>query len=241
MNLHIIYSQKFFEGTEEMSLSEHQKLQEAWQCRVGMQKQNSWFYSLKILKLENCEIQPCAIPSNILPYLRTLKELQVRGCNNVEVIFEMNGEEGIGSTFHLQKLALEKLPKLKDVWERNGKGTESFQNLKLVDVSECDNLEIVFPLSLAKTLKKLDELKIISCECLHEIVRKEEETIAMFVFPCLTTLTLGYLPDLIYFYPEPFTLECSTLNKLSVWNCPELELFGSGNRQSFFFDLKVTR
>ncbi|KAK7382138.1 hypothetical protein VNO80_00859 [Phaseolus coccineus] len=229
---------KFFEGMEEMSLSEHQELQETWQRGAGLQKQSSWFYSLKILKLENCVIQPCAIPSNILPYLRSLEELQVRGCNNVKVIFEMNAEEGTGTTFHLQKLTLQELPQLKDVWERNGKGTQSFQNLKVVNVSECENLQTVFPLTLAKNLKKLDELEIVFCDGLHEIVRKEEDTEAVFVFPCLTALYLGDLPELIYFYPESFTLKCPVLNKLFVWSCPELELFGSANRQSIFFDLK---
>ncbi|XP_027905952.1 uncharacterized protein LOC114165560 [Vigna unguiculata] len=231
----IFEEKKFFEGMEEMSLPEHQ---ETWQRGVGLQKQNSCFYSLKVLKLENCVIQPCAIPSDILPYLRSLKELQVRGCNNVEVIFEMNGEEGIGSTFHLHKLTLEKLPKLKDVWERNGKGTESFQNLKLVNISECDNLQTVFPLSLAKNLKKLDELQIVHCHRLQEIVRTEDDTSVVFVLPCLSKLCLVDLPELIYFYPESFTLECSALNKLFVWSCPELELFGSANRQPIFFDLK---
>jgi len=112
MNLHNIYSQKFFEGMQEMSLSEHHELQETWQRGAGLQKQNGWFYSLKILKLENCVIQPCAIPSNILPYLRSLKELQVRGCNNVELIFEMNAEVGTGTTYHLHKLTLQELPRL---------------------------------------------------------------------------------------------------------------------------------
>jgi len=239
MNLQNTYSQKYFEGMEEMSLSEHHELQETWQRGAGLQKQNSWFYSLKILKLENCIIQPCAIPSNILPYLRSLKELQVRGCNNVEVIFEMNAEEGTG--FNLQKLTLQDLPKLKDVWERNVKGTQSFQNLKQVNVMECENLQSVFPLTLAKNLKKLEELEMLFCHELHEIVRKEEDTSAVFVFPCLTTLHLRYPPELIYFNPESFTLECSALNTLSVWSCPELELCRSPNRQFIFFDLKVTK
>ncbi|XP_068477284.1 uncharacterized protein [Phaseolus vulgaris] len=150
----------------------------------------------------------------------------------------MNAEEGTGTTFHLQKLTLQQLPRLTDVWERNSKGTQSYQNLKVVNCKECENLQTVFPLTLAKNLKKLDELEILFCYKLHEIVRKEEDTAAVFVFPCLTTLHLGYLPELIYFYPQPFTLDFPVLNKLIVWNCPELELFGSANRQSIFFDLK---
>ncbi|XP_027906484.1 uncharacterized protein LOC114166030 [Vigna unguiculata] len=234
----IFEEKKFFEGMEEMSLSQHKELHKSWKRGAGLQEQNSQFYSLKILKLENCVIRPCAIPSNILPYLRSVKELQVRGCNNVRVIFEMNAKEGTGTTFQLQKLILEQLPKLENVWESNGKGTESFQNLKLVHVSKCEKLQTVFPFTLAKNLKKLVKLEIVSCGGLYEIVKNEGDTTTMFVLPCLTTLYLCDMPELIYFYRQSFTLDCSALNTLAVVGCPELELFGSANRQSIFFDLK---
>ncbi|XP_027337392.1 uncharacterized protein LOC113851106 [Abrus precatorius] len=205
---------KFFEGMEEMSFSKHLELQKAWQEGVGMQ--NSWFYSLKTLKLENCEIQPCAIPSNILPYLKSLKELE--------------------------KLTLQGLSELTHVWEKNGQGTLSFQNLQVVFVIDCENLQNLFPVVLAKNLKKLDKIKIENCDGLLEIVGKEEDTALgiteKFVFPCLTCLNLYVLPQLTYFYPGTFILECPTLYRLSVWRCLKLKLFenaqleGEGNNNS---------
>ena len=175
---------------------------------------------MKILKLNKCKIQPCAIPSNILPYLKSLKELEVGDCKNVEVIFEMDVTEDAGTTFQLQNLSLERLPKLMQAWKGNGRGTHSFQNLQEVFVIGCQRLQNVFPAAVAKNLKKLHSLFIISCQRLEEIVKKEEdaeaEAAAEFVFPCLTTLHLSNLPELICFYPEPFTLGCPVLDKLHV-------------------------
>jgi len=108
-----------------MSFSNHPELQQAWQGgEVDPQSIHSWFYNLKVLKLENCEIQQCAIPSNILPCLKNLSELMVQDCNKVEVVFEMNVTEGNGTTSQLRKLTLKGLSKLKNVWERNGEGTQ---------------------------------------------------------------------------------------------------------------------
>ena len=221
-----------------MSFSDHPELQKAWQgVGVYLQSIHSWFYSLEILKLENCEIQQCAIPSNILPYLKCLKELVVQGCNKVKVVFEMNDTERTGPTFQLQKLTLQNLSKLKNVWEINGEGTHSFQNLQEVSVQECHMLQTVFPAALVKHLKKLYTLEIESSRGLLEIVGKEDNVASdqtqNFVFPCLTTLILFDLPELIYLYPESFTLERPVLNTLLVSDCPKLNLF------PLFLDPKV--
>lgn len=244
--------QKFFEGMGKMSFCKHPELQEAWQGgQVNLQIIHSWFCSLKILKLKKCEIQPCAIPSNILPYLKSLKELEVRDCKNVEVIFEMDVTEDAGTTFQLQKLSLERLPKLMQAWKGNGRGTHSFQNLQEVFVVDCQRLQNVFPAAVAKNLKKLQSLFIRSCQRLLEIVKKEEdaeaEAAAEFVFPCLTTLLLSNLPELSCFYSKPFTLGCPVLDQLYVVDCSKLELFEisesapteSANRKPVFSDLKV--
>ncbi|XP_068479201.1 uncharacterized protein [Phaseolus vulgaris] len=155
----IFQDKKFFEGMDMMSFSDHPELQKAWQGDK-VYPQNNWFYSLKILKLENCEIQPCAIPSNILPYLKCLNELFVQDCNKVKVVFEMNVTEGTGATFQLQKLTLGNLSELKNVWERNGEGTHSFQNLQEVSVQDCDMLQTVFPAALVKNLQSFTNLKL---------------------------------------------------------------------------------
>ncbi|KAL2337366.1 hypothetical protein Fmac_011812 [Flemingia macrophylla] len=236
---HVFKFRKYFEGMGEMSFSNHPELWQAWQGVVDPQSIHNWFHSLKILKLEKCDIQPYAIPSNILPYLTSLRELEVRNCKYVKVIFEMNVREGAGAVFQLQKLTLQGLKMLMHVWKRNGEGTHNFENLQLVFVSGCVKLLNVFPAALAKNLKKLEKLEIEKCDELQEIVEKEEKTgIQNFEFPCLTTLQLQCLPRLIYFYPAPFILQSPELSNLFVFGCPELELFKSANRNPLFSDLK---
>ncbi|XP_061345977.1 uncharacterized protein LOC133291694 [Gastrolobium bilobum] len=238
---------KFFEGLEKMSLSEHPKLQQAW--NDGVDIENNWFYSLKTLKLVNCEIQPpCAIPSHVLPYLNRLKELEVRNCKKVKAVFDMNGTEIIETSFQLKKLTLSRLDELTHVWKKTGQGTLKFQNLQEVFISSCYKLGTLFPAALAKNLKKLEKLEVQNCEKLEEIVGQEEEAVAQeteeivvqeeaavaqvtekFVFPRLTSLVLWNLPRLTHFCPGTITLECPSLNHLSVGNC-KLVLFPSVNQ-----------
>lgn len=239
---------------DEMSLSEHLDLQQAWhRDEVGRLKE-SWFYNLKTLKLEGCKNLSSAIPSNFLSYLKTLKELEVRNCNQVEVIFENDTES---TPSQLKNLSLEGLSKLEHVWEKNYQGDRRFRNLQEVFVSACESLKTLFPMALAKNLNKLEKLEIEGCEKLLEIVGKEEDVVAdeagNFVFPCLFSLDLFDLSELTYFYPGKFNVECPELHELRVMECPKLELFqsalpkGEGEgcsasiyRQPLFSDLKVS-
>jgi chorismate mutase len=243
----------FFEGMDKMSLSEQCELQEAWYGGVDLK--SSWFYSLKTLKLDNCDIEPYAVPSNILPYLNSLKELEVRDCNKVKVIFAKNDAKAIPS--QLNNLTLSGLSELEHVWEKNCRGNLRFQNLQQVLVTNCKGLKSFFPAALAKNLKKLEKLEIGSCQNLTDIIGKEEVGVAdaaeKFLFPCLTSLKLYYLRELTYFYPEIFNVECRELHELLVLECPNLELFQSSftegegesssisiNRQPLFSDIKVS-
>ncbi|XP_027337393.1 uncharacterized protein LOC113851107 [Abrus precatorius] len=250
----VFLQQKFFEGVNEMCFSNYPALQEAWRGEVGLQ--NNLLYSLRTVKLVNCEVQPYAIPSNILPFFKCLKELEVRDCSKVKGIFEMKDTEHMRRESKLQKLTLQGLPVLTHVWEKNCQGIIGFQNLKHVFVSGCKNLQTLFPVSLAKNLKKLEILEIESCGGLLEIVGKVEEIAAditdKFEFPCMTWLDLYNLPQLTYFSHQAFTLECPSLNILAVLYCPKLDLFPSAhpecegdstststNRQPLFSELKA--
>ncbi|KAK7395756.1 hypothetical protein VNO78_16323 [Psophocarpus tetragonolobus] len=229
---------KYFEGMEQINLSEHPTLRERWQHGIFG---NDWFCSLKILKLGELHDQ-CAIPSKTLHWFKSLKELEVQGnegsCEQVQVIFAMNVKKGEGTTFQLQKLTLRGLPNLMHVWERNDEGIHSFQNLQVVSIRDCENLETVFPVDLAKNFKKLDTLEIESCHRLQQIVGNEEDQAVEFEFLCLTTLNLFDLPNLQYFHTESFTLECPALNTLSVLDCPMLKPFENDNTESRFFGIK---
>jgi hypothetical protein len=223
----------FFEGMDEINVSEHPELQE---CQYGNPfQQSNWFYSLKTLKLKNCNNQSCAIPSNILPCLKSLKELDVRDCDMLEVVFNFSDAEIMGTTSQLKKLTLENLPRLTHVWKKNLKVSHNFQNLQQVIVVNCKNLETLFPVTLAENLMKLEELKIEFCNKMLAIVEKEtsgKEVTKKFVYPYLTILTLTSLSNLTFFFPGSFTLECPALNNLTVYHCFSLKLFQSEHLES---------
>ncbi|KAL2337373.1 hypothetical protein Fmac_011819 [Flemingia macrophylla] len=191
--------------------------------RTGSLTQNNWLHDLVTLKLRS------SIPTEFLFHLKNLEEMEVCDSDKVEVIFYMN-HQIMEITSGLKKLSFKRLSKLMRVWE-NSEGVHSFQDLKDVVVSECENLQTLFPVSFAKYLEKLEKLEIESCQKLQAIVGKEEgkttnETERL-VFHSLEKLDLVDLPQLAYFYSQTFTLECPVLTNLCVLNCHKLELFQS--------------
>ncbi|KAL2337371.1 hypothetical protein Fmac_011817 [Flemingia macrophylla] len=195
-------------------------------------QQSKWLHlcDLEALKLHKWII-PYAISSAILHLLKNLKQLEVRDSPVVEVIFDMRGIKTMEMAFRLKKLNLHGLSKLRQIWDKNCEGVLIFPNLQEVVVSNCGNLQTLFPASLARNLKQLQKLEIKSCDKLQAIFEKEEETdvTEKFVFSRLQKLNLQNLPLLSYFYPQTFTLECPGLKILSVLDCDELELFQSAH------------
>ncbi|RYR24613.1 hypothetical protein Ahy_B02g058123 [Arachis hypogaea] len=229
----------FFEGMEEVSVSDHlAHLQQLMQSKGVGQQENVFkkglreelFNNLKTLKLSGCEFEPYAIPSNVLFTFKNLKELEVDNCEKIKGIFEMNDTKMMGTSFQLKKLTLEALPNVKHVWQPKKQGILSFKNLQIVTVNECKDLRTLFPIALARDLKKLEELDVRDCDELSNIIEAEEAGTVdeHLVFPCLTTLALCYLPSLTDFCSQKFTLECPELNCFDVYDCnDQLELFQS--------------
>jgi len=242
-------------GMDKERFSKHPEIKEAWYG--GLTLQNNLFYSLKALHLDNCDFEEYAIPSNILPCLKNLNELEVRNCIKIKVIFDMNDNDTIETTSQLKVLNLKGLSELIFVWKKNCRGILRFQNLQQVSVERCQRIQTLFPADLARKLKMLQKLTVDSCQELQQVVGEEEdagtEVMKKFVFPSLTSLYLLELPQLKYFYPKIFIVECPKLNNLNVLGCPKLELFqGSNpedegerssmsiNRPPFFADLNVS-
>ncbi|XLT82272.1 hypothetical protein HN873_004025 [Arachis hypogaea] len=142
----------------------------------------------------------------------------------------MNDTKIKETSFQLKKLTLKWLPNVTHVWNPEKQGILSFKSLQIVTVNGCEDLRTLFPIALAKDLKKLEELDVRFCDELPSIVEAEEGGTVDedLVFPCLTTLALCYLPNLTGFCSQKFTLECPELNCLVVYDCnDQLELFQS--------------
>ncbi|MED6204286.1 hypothetical protein PIB30_007757 [Stylosanthes scabra] len=212
---------KFYEGMHELFVSssrDDDPLKSIWLSKEGPRK--DWFSCVETLRLYDASLK-YAVPSNVLRCLKSLQELQVEMCNKIKCIFEMDDTKSRGSSFQLKKLTLSQLSNLKSVWQHDkSEILLGFQNLQHVSIDDCEKLTSVFPTSLARDLKKLEELKISGCAELKEIVGKEEEAVEgldKFVFPHLTTLLLSELPQLTDFNSGNFTLEFPELKKLCLF------------------------
>ncbi|KAL5825698.1 hypothetical protein ACOSQ3_021761 [Xanthoceras sorbifolium] len=98
--------------------------------------------------------------------------------------------------------------------------------LSKVSLYDCQNLESLFPASIAKSLLQLEELHVETCG-IKEIVSKGgvEEAGARFVFPQLTSLHLNNLEELRCFCPGKHATEWPKLNELKVECCDKIDLF----------------
>ncbi|KAF2294530.1 hypothetical protein GH714_012276 [Hevea brasiliensis] len=167
-------------------------------------------------------------PSNVLERFQRLEELNVRNCNSLQEIYQLEGSNVI-EAFELRKLSIQSLPSLKHVWRKDPQGVFTFQNLKSVEVSNCDVLKNLFPASIAESLLQLENLTIIKCG-VEEIVAKPEDVepapYYCFKFPQLTSLKLIELSELRSFYPGTHISEWQKLKCLEVRNCRKVRKFG---------------
>ena len=164
-----------------------------------------------------------------------LERMTVGNCDNLTNIFPPNmlgkGKIEVNddmAAIELRELWLYSLRKLKHVWSMDPQEIFSFEKLQVVRIWNCPSLKSVFPTSVAKALVQLKELNIWDC-AVEEIVAKEEgiETVTLFLFPQLTSLIIGRLPELKSFYPGKHTSEWPSLEFLNIYNCDKLKVFGS--------------
>ncbi|KAI4297471.1 hypothetical protein L6164_037360 [Bauhinia variegata] len=213
-------------GIEKMKFDEYPELIEIWNGKLP----NWSFSNLKSLIIDECDLLSCAIPSHLLLPLSNLEELRVSKCNSIQVIFDLQQVNQTNALvpLRLKRMSLSHLPKLMYVWNKDPQLIELCQYLQELYAVECRSLRSIFPASIAKNLKQLQELEIISCG-VEEIVSKVEvsEADANFVFPQLCWLRLYWLPNLKSFYPKRHKLECPKLRTLYVGQCENLDVFGT--------------
>ncbi|XP_044465003.1 disease resistance protein At4g27190-like isoform X2 [Mangifera indica] len=183
------------------------------------------FQKLKLIEIKNCDKLLSIFPSNMFERFWQLETLTVSACASLVEIFDLPRPN---IQAQLKELYIHSLPKVRQIWKTESQVKLSFPKLRLVKVFECQNLENLFPTSIAKSLFELEELEMVNCG-VKEIVSKEEsgESTARFVFPRITFLKFSMLPQLRCFYPGTHTSEWITLKKLEVFDCDNVEIFTS--------------
>ena len=163
--------------------------------------------------------------SHIIGCLKNLEEIDLQWCDSLEAIFQIEElpieESHIASVLdHLRKLSLAYLPKLMHIWKKGPKRIVGFGNLRLLEVYKCDSLTYLFSPSIAKLLVMLEEIQVIDCEKIEEILtraREEEgEEKDIVLFNKVKLLSLRTLPNLKCFCNEANAFEWPSLKEIPV-------------------------
>ena len=176
--------------------------------------------------------------SHIIDCFKNLEEIDLLSCDSLEAIFQIDElpieESHIASILdHLRKSSLSYLPKLMHIWKKGPKRIVGFGNLRLLEVYKCDNLTYLFSPSIAKLLVMLEEIQVIDCQKIEEILaraREEEgEEKDIVLFNKVNSLVLVDLPNLKCFCNEANAFEWLSLKEEGVIRCPTLRTFVPAN------------
>ncbi|KAA3453076.1 putative disease resistance protein [Gossypium australe] len=138
--------------------------------------------NLQILKIESCSgmeeiIQPSQV--SIISF-QCLREVQVTKCNNLKFLFPMCVANSLGK---LQTLKIERCFGMEEIIQPTQVSTISFQCLREVHITECNNLKFLFPTCVATSLEQLQTLMIERCFGMEEII--QDSQVSTISFQCL--------------------------------------------------------
>uniref|UniRef100_A0A2N9I836 Uncharacterized protein n=1 Tax=Fagus sylvatica TaxID=28930 RepID=A0A2N9I836_FAGSY len=169
----------------------------------------------------------------------SLENLNIFHVDLLEVVFDLEGlkvdddRQTITTLAQLKILTLKLLNYLTDVWKNVPRGIQVFQNLRSIEVGFCHRLRYIFPLSVAKLLVELQSIVVKMCNTIEDIVQRdgEEEAVDFALFPKVSSFTVEELPNLVTFCKEAYSLEWSSMRKISVRGCNKLKTIGSEIRR----------
>ena len=174
-----------FPSLEILTIMHMENLKIIWHTQLAEDS----FFKLQSLFVDYCENLVNLFESNMLTKFQSLERLEVSYCGSLQEVFELQRhnvrESHAMTTIPLKSLILRCLPKMKQVWNKDPQGIFNFQNLQVISVWECESLQSLFPASVARCLMQLEDLRIVECCGVEEIISREEiaEAAARFVFP----------------------------------------------------------
>ncbi|KAL3729812.1 hypothetical protein ACJRO7_026885 [Eucalyptus globulus] len=238
-NLNITIQNMFEEmgtlaGVGKIQLSEFPELIGKWHNELNPIKS---FWQLKLMVVDKCPSFINAIPSRLMLVLDNLSHLQVRDCELLEEIFDLEGLEVVESTRvlpRLWELNLVNLPKLRRLWNIDLQESLCFNSLERLILYNCSDLGHAFSPSMAQCLANLEVMEIKECGQMEGVIVDEEakgSAMEKITFPELWQMKLECLPNLTcLLLGKNHTLECPKLIVLSITYCPKMR---SLTRQSW--------
>ncbi|KAL3729220.1 hypothetical protein ACJRO7_026337 [Eucalyptus globulus] len=132
----------------------------------------------------------CALSREGFP---KLKHLEVKNSPSIQNILQWPSLIAFKT---LESLHLENLINFEKI-SNNNISSESFNALKVVRVGNCDKMEVLFPLSMARQLPQLEEIKVVHCKLMRGIVEVDDR--GKVELCNLRVLKLCHLPYIKYF------------------------------------------
>ncbi|XP_056173298.1 disease resistance protein At4g27190-like [Syzygium oleosum] len=125
----------------------------------------SSFDKLADLSLRGCSDLLDVFPSTIIGRLHILERVWIGKCPSLESLFDCGS---------LDSKTVSGARSLRHVVKSDSQTVLGFPSLTLVDVGNCSKLRYLFPNLTATTLEKLDDLRILECGQMKEVVPKKE-------------------------------------------------------------------
>ncbi|GKV02977.1 hypothetical protein SLEP1_g15348 [Rubroshorea leprosula] len=178
--------------------------------------------------------------------LSDLRSCQIKQFDKLECMLELFSLSSDCSPFdRFSILRLVKLPNLRALVKMKGQAesapstscapTQSsvFSNLKKLLIYECPRIKKLFPSELLKGLHNLEEIYVIGCTKMEEIIEVEEEKETLmtdgeneaitFILPKLKELLLDGLSNLKSICTTRGVMVCDSLEEIGIFECPKLK------------------
>ncbi|XP_028200775.1 probable disease resistance protein At4g27220 isoform X1 [Glycine soja] len=193
---------------------------------------------LTFLFLEDCPEIKCVFDSTNVDLLQTedafssLVILCLSELDNLEEVF--NDPSSRCSLKSLEELTIKRCRQLYNIsFPKNSK----LCHLKFLTIDNCPMLTCIFKPSIVQTLELLEQVTIIDCYELKQIIEEVEEGSVDYVssqshtslmLPKLRTLTILRCHSLEYIFPMCYVHGLASLEELEIEECNELKyVFGS--------------
>ncbi|KAG4950343.1 hypothetical protein JHK82_043704 [Glycine max] len=195
--------------------------------RPNQEPPNSFHHNLKI-NIYDCESMDFVFPVSAAKELRQHQFLEIRSCG-IKNIFEKSDITCDMTHVYLEKITVEKCPGMKTIIP----SFVLFQCLDKLIVSSCHTLVNIIRPSTTTSLPNLRILRISECDELEEIYGSNNESddapLGEIAFRKLEELTLKYLPRLTSFCQGSYDFRFPSLQIVSIEECPVMDTFCQGN------------
>ncbi|XP_044484326.1 uncharacterized protein LOC123210160 isoform X4 [Mangifera indica] len=201
-----------FRNFEHLTLSEFPNMKEnIWNDQLPI----DIFWNLKSLVVDKFSNIASGIPSNVLCQFKNLEMLEVKSCESLEQVFdlEVNHQEILG--------------------------IKKFRSLK---IDNCNSLRYIFTPSVLLGLVQLQEIEVKNCALIEEIIKNEGEKDVgsdKIIIPLLNSIMFESLPNLTSFYSGSKILEFPPLQTIIVKDCQKIYMKEHSIHLSSLFTVKV--